>query len=205
QGQSIHQPDDAQASDQPTESAYAELLDQQTEERPTEGSLTTGDHFHQGNGQEDRHGVVGGRFHLQGGADPALEIQPLALQQGEHRSSIGGADDRAQQQAFQPVQAKQPGGHQAGEQGTDQNAETGQGQGMQDSILDILGAGTHAPIQQYDRHRQATENIDGIHVVEGIAARDFLAGQLVDDQEQQKQGNAQAGGHGTGQNADGKQ
>src|SRR5690606_2742582 len=119
QGQSIHQPDDAQASDQPTESAYAELLDQQTEERPTEGSLTTGDHFHQGDGKKDRHGVVGGGLYLQGGADPALEIQPLALQQGEYRGSVGGADNGTQKQAFEPVQVQQPGRSQTGEQGTD--------------------------------------------------------------------------------------
>src|SRR5690606_1592090 len=162
-------------------------------------------HFHQGNGQEDRHGAVGGGCHLQGGADGALEFQPLALQQGEHRSSIGGADDGAQQQAFQPVQAKQPGGRQAGEQGTDQNAETGQGQGRPERYLEVLGAGTHAPIQQYDRQRQAAEDIDGIHVVEGNAARAFLAGQHADHQEQHKKGNAKAGGHGTGQNDDGPQ
>src|SRR5690606_25391277 len=205
QGHAVDQPGDGQASAQTTQAADAELLNQQAEEGPAEGGLAAGKHLHQSDGKKDRHGVVGGGLYLQGGADPALEIQPLALQQGEYRGSVGGADNGTQKQAFEPVQVQQPGRSQTGEQGTDEYTETGQGQRWPECHLEVLGPGAHTPVQQDDRQRQAAEDIDGIHVVEGNAARAFLAGQHADHQEQQQQGNAQAGGHGTGQNADGQQ
>src|SRR5690606_39162470 len=205
QGHAVDQPDDGQTAAQTTQAADAELLNQKTEKRPAEGGLAAGKHLHQGNGQEDCHGVVGGRLHLQGGTDPALEIQPFALQQGKHRSSVGGTDNGPQKQTLQPVQIQQPGREQTGEQGADEHAETGQGQRRPECHLEVLGPGAHAPVQQDDRQRQTAEDIDCIDVIEGNPARTFLTGEHAHYQKQQEQRDAQPGRHGTGQNADGQQ
>ena len=84
--------------------AYAELLHKGAEKMPAETLLAGSKHGHQGNGQEDRHGVVGAGLDLQRGAHPLLQVQSLALEQGEHGRCVSGADNGAQQQPLQPVQ-----------------------------------------------------------------------------------------------------
>jgi len=90
------------ATGQAEQRTDAELLDQLEQEVPAEAGLAGQQHVDQRHGQEHGHGVVAARLDLQRRADPL--VQPLAIEQVEHHSGVGGADDRADQQALQQGQ-----------------------------------------------------------------------------------------------------
>jgi hypothetical protein len=147
----------------------AELLQQRHQCGPAQRVATDSDHAHQQHRDEDGHGVVEAGFDFQGAGDTLIEPQATALDDIEHGSGIGGADDAAQQQAEAPVQAHQPGGkaaHQCRGQG---HAQRGQAQGRLEADAERGQACAQATVEQDDRQCQVADQVAGFEVVEAQA------------------------------------
>ncbi len=115
-----------------------------------------------------------------------FQVQPLALQQREHRSGVGGADDGTKQQALQPVQLQQPGGKRTRQRGADQHPEAGQGHGGPQPHPEVFHPCAHAAIKQNDRQCQAADQKGGVGILELNTANTVHPGQHADDQEDQQ-------------------
>src|SRR5690606_22029604 len=106
--------------------ADTHLLHEFQQDRKARVGAAVGQQMHQGNGQEDRHRIIGARFDFQGGTGSFFEFESGQAQQAEHGGGIGGADDGADQQRFEPRQFENPVSGGTGNGGGDQHAHGGE-------------------------------------------------------------------------------
>ena len=89
-----------------TDTELNQELDRQAPEVGLVGSDEMGD---ERRGEQDGHRVVEARFDLEGDADPLLELEPAAPQDGEDSRGVRRRDNRAQQERLGPGEAEQVG------------------------------------------------------------------------------------------------
>ena len=183
--------------------ADGEIADQVQAQLPADALAGAGENLDQGHGKKHRHRVVAAGLDLQGGGDPLIEA--AATEQAEHRGGVGGANDGADQHAFQQAQVEQPGRGKAGQPGGHQHAEGGQRQRGPQRHAEALDPRAHATIQQDDRQRQVADQIRRGVVAELDAAGAVVAGQHADCEKHHQNRNAEARTEGADQNADGHQ
>ena len=189
-----HQPAAAQAD----EAADAELAHQVQQQVPVQAGLAAGEHVDQGDGEEHCHRVVAAGFDFQAGGDPFVE--PLAAEQREHRGGVGGADNRADQQALNDVEVKQPGRGHASETGGNQHPHRGQRQRRPECHAKTRHPGAQAAVEQDHGQGEVAHQVGGRVVIEDDAAA-VDAGDHAHGQDDHQDRNAQAGRKRTHQNA----
>ncbi|VVN55827.1 hypothetical protein PS687_02103 [Pseudomonas fluorescens] len=159
-----HQPAAAQAN----HAADAEFAHQMGQQAPVQAGLAAGEHVDQGDGEKHRHWVVAAGFDFQGGGNPF--VQALAAEQREHRRGVGGADNRANQQALNNIEVKQPGCRHAGEAGGNQHPHCGQGQRRPECHAETRHPRAQATVEQDHGQCEVAHQVGGRVVVENDAA-----------------------------------
>ena len=118
-------------------------------------------------------------------------MQTAGTQQEEHRRSVRRSDDRADQQAGRPAEAKQEMGGGTGNERGDDNAQRCQQARRRQRTTETGHLGAQTAIEQDYRQRQRTEEI-GQPVVVEADTKTVLAEAHADQQEHQQQGRAKA-------------
>ena len=98
-------------------------------EQQSQGGKHIGGAFHQRNTNDGHHvrcGIVTTAFHFQERGGIVLEVQPFGTEDGEHRRCVGGSDDRAQEEAQNPLDAQGEVNEEPGQDRGAHDAETGE-------------------------------------------------------------------------------
>ncbi len=100
-----------------------------------------GDEQQRGADQEDRHRVVGARFHLDQRGHIAMQVEPARAQDGENRGSIGRGDHRAEQEALQRLEPEQIDRRRGDDARAEQHPQRGEHHGGRQHALHIAPVG----------------------------------------------------------------
>ncbi len=156
-------------------------------------AFAAGKQFDQGDGEEDRHRIVGAGFDFQCRAHLVADVDAADTQQEEDGGRIRRGDDRAEQQAFEPAEIEKPHGGHGKEAGGQQHAHRGKGQRRDGSQLESLHRRAEAGIEENDGKRDRAEDVSKIVVAE-FDAEPVDAREQADRQEEQKQRSTEAKG-----------
>ncbi len=133
-----------------------------------QAGLAAGEHVDQSHGEKHRHRIVTAGFDFQAGRHPL--VQALAAQQREHRCSVRGADDGADQQTLNDVQVEQPGSDHARQTGGDQDANRCQRQRGPERHAETCHPRSQTAVEQDNRQCQVADQVGRWVVIEDDAA-----------------------------------
>lgn len=159
---------------------------------------------HQGQDDHREHvgeGVVAAALHLQQGGGVFPQAQVLGAEDGEHRGSVGGADDRPQQKALQLGQAQDLPGKQAHQPGGEDRAQGGEEHGLSRHGSGLLPVGAEAAVKHNEDEGQGADVLGHGVVVEGDLHHPVRAEEHTQQNEGQQGGHPQPAGHLVAQHA----
>ena len=185
--QAVDQPDQHEARDDPKGGAADDLVEEVEQQEP--GPLPIAGHkqLDAADGQEDGHGVVDGGLDLEQAAYPWLDLEPVQMEQEEHRRRIRRADDRADQDALDPAEAEEQPRRDPGQQSGQCDADGRQQQRRPGGRAEVSELGAQPAVEQDDGERHGADGVGGEIVLEEDAARAVLAEEDAQAQERQQQ------------------
>ncbi len=174
--------------------AHQELhhdLDGEPGEAAVEGVEAAGSGAGDRQGEQHRHRVVEAGLELQGGADPAAQLEAAAAQHREQRRGVGRGDHGAEQQGLRPGEAEQV--RRQGDQGADrEHPQRRQRRRRRERPPDCMKRRVEAAVEEDQGERQGAEPEGQAVVLEGDAAQALRAGQHAHRHEEQEDGDAEA-------------
>ncbi len=114
-------------------------------------------------------------------------MHAAAAEHRENRSGIGGADDRADQQALNQREIEDPHGEQADDGAGDEHAECGEGERRTKTDPEGLEAGTQPAIEKDHGQREMADQEGQRVIVELDTQNTVFAGQHAQPEEDQQQ------------------
>jgi hypothetical protein len=185
------------ADDDAHDQTAAELDD--TEHDPLERPHVAAPGFDQPHGEQDRHRVVAARFHLQQVPEPGR--QPAVAERREHRSGIGGRDDRPQQPCRRGVETEQPDAAERHHRSRDHHPDRGQQPPGDQHPAHRGGSRGQAAFEQDDGERDHRDRLRQRDVVEAHQGEAVVGDHHAQAEEREQAGHPQPAGDQPGHDA----
>lgn len=173
------------------DSADGELEDEDGEEADGPG-IGLGDGFDQSDGEEDGHGVVAAGFEFEEGLGTALHADGLGAEDGEDGGGIGGTDNGAKQETFQPGGLEDEVGERADQEGGEGNAEGGEAEALPEDGADGAPVGFESAGEEDEGEGDDADGLGEAGVVKPDASGPVGTGEHPDGDEEEKTGNTKA-------------
>jgi hypothetical protein len=193
---------DAEAAEGEADHRAHPHLEREEGEHPRADRQPAEHHLDEGDGEEDRHRVVGPALYLQCRAQPLAQVQPLVTEGREDGGRVGRGHDAAEQHPVDERKTEDPGGEDAGDAGGEDDADRRHDRRRAPGHHHGAEWRAQPAVVEDQPQRDRAHRVGHLEVVEGDAADPLRPRQHPHRQEEHQHGHAHPAGKLAGEHAE---